>query len=355
MSVDNVTESGNIDTSATEASTSNQSPDSSATPASTATAVESPQTTTEASPASAATSTESQSASSLTADTNTTLKAAPPAAGQPDPFKERYDSLRREQNRWAAERKQYEHQLSGFQGVDANAVRAWREAQEKAQRENLPVWNPKNPNAPKFNQTLTRYQAYKEAYTSAQTPEERDVLKRTVGSRFSTDEAQQIEQWESHQRDFGQKMASDPESAIADIVERRVEAALGRFQQFQQANTEVGSWFDKPENKSVVQKFGPALRQALQDGVPWNYAQTMASMAAQLDSFQSRVAPAEREAAHAKAQDQLLKGQAAVTRDPQASRRVDPIEVARQRKIPTSGEQYLDLLRELNAKGLLPE
>lgn len=280
---------------------------------------------------------------------NTTLQAAKP---QPTTnWEQRYGELRKREAALTQQVQQFQSQFQQYQGIDPNSVRAWQQAQQRAQQEQLPVWNRNNPNNGRFQQTQTKWSAYKDAMNRATTPEAKEAVRSTLGASFAPDEVQAIQQWENHQREFQANFAADPAGTIASVVDQHVQRAIQQHQQRAQAEQSVGQWFEDPSNKEIVGRYGQQMMQALRNN-SWDMVRQYFANQAKLDGLQSRVGEADKAVTAANEKERLLKGQAAVTRDPKVQTTVDPMAVAKKRGIQPGSAAYWDLLHELKESGL---
>lgn len=212
------------------------------------------------------------------------------------------------------------HQIrQQYQGVDPAAVAQWRQAQEAAKQQNLPVWNAKNPANASFQQDLARWKGYKEAYQRADTPEKKQILAETLGASFTPEAQSRLREWEQHQASFSERFAMDPNGTIAEIVQEQVQQQLSQHDITVQANTQVTQWFQDPANKPIIETYAPQMRQALADGVPWPYVRQMAVFKAQLERSQSREGEVDKTVAQARAQQAALRQKTAITRDGKTS------------------------------------
>jgi hypothetical protein len=285
---------------------------------------------------------------------NTTLQAAKPATpNQNVNWEQRYSELRKREAALTQQFQAAQQQLNQFQGIDPNALRQWQQAQQRAQQEQLPVWNRQNPNNPRFQQTQAKWSAYKDAMGRANSPEQKEAIRQTLGAEFSQEEVQQVQQWENHQREFQANFAADPWGTIAGIVDQRVQAAVQHQNQRVQAEQTVGQWFADKGNQEVIQRYGQQMMAAIQQGNSWNMVRDFYVNQAKLDGLQSRVGEASKAVTAAKEKDRLLQGAAAVTRDPNVKSKVDPMKIAQKRGIQPGTPEYWDLLRELEQDGTL--
>lgn len=352
MSID-TTESGDIiaNDSAGDTTTSEQA---SPAPADTSTTAASAPVEAADSTGPASAETQANADGSLT-PANTTLQAANKQPVQATPaqpavnWEQRYSDLRKRETALSQQVQQYQQR---YQGIDPNSVRQWQEAQQRAQQERLPAWNRNNPQNPRFRDTLRRFDDYRNAMGRAQTPEQKEVLRQTIGQSFSQDDVQTIQAWENHQREFQANFAADPAGTIADIVAQTVRQEIAQSQKMAEAEQTVGKWFNDPANKAIVDRYGPQMMELMQRGNDWRFVSQYFTQKAQVDGLQSRVGEADKAVTAANERDRLLKGAAAVTRDPKPQTVVDPVKIAKQRGIAPGSEAYYDLLLELKGNGL---
>lgn len=300
-------------------------------------------------PAQAATQATTDSTGSLVTP-NTTLQNAKPAAA-PINWEQRYGELRKREQAQAAEVQRFKQQQEAFKGVDPSAVKQWREAQQRAQAEQLPPWNRQHPANARFSEAKVKWGAYKQAMARASTPEQKEWVQQALGGQFEQEDLNVLRAWDQHQRTFAEGFASDPEGSIADIVDRRVKEALGKHQEHAQAETKVGAWFDDAANKPLIERYGPLMANIMQRGGDFELAKESAVRQYRIDSLQSRVGDADKAQASAQEQARLLKGAAAVTHDPKVAVSIDPMSVARARGIQPGTDRYYDLLTELKEQG----
>lgn len=303
----------------------------------------------------------------------TTDKSATPAAApqQRDWLAEiaMYEKRLKDQQAGYTRAQQHAKQLEQqYQGVDPAAVRAFQESQRKAEQAKLPVWNKQNPAHAGFTKTLDKWQTYKSAIAAAQKPRQGEtpeqaqinganraaIIKESYGSTFSSDEANSIAAWEQHQQDFNRDLAMDTRGTIESIAR---DIARQEFQQqamVSQADREVGGWFQDPKNADIIAKFGPNMKKALDDGVPWEYAKVLAIQGAELGRLQSRTGENQKTADQAKAQQSLLRGKATVTRDGAAQPIKDPaaeaLRIAKQRGWRADDPRMMGLIHQLSSK-----
>lgn len=350
---------GTIDTSGTTSATADASPDTSATSQiATPDGVQAAQTSPDAS---SATSEGGEAASSSATDTRVAQDAQTgaqnPSAAQRQAdvdWKKRYDEIRRHhETQINPKLKQYEQQLKQYDGVDPHAVRQWREAQQRAQAEKLPRYSPQHPDHASFRKLREKLDWARDLIAKAP-DDKRGEVKALVSQNFSEQEYAEIASWENYQREFSAHFASDPQGVIAGVAQQVARQAVEQVLQEREAVRRVEEWASRPESMALSEKYGDeAMKMMVEEGMTFARAREWMEMKAKLDALSNTAGHAAALQASASAQFNQRKAAAAISADPKADRQVDPKEVARQRGIHPSSPQYLDLLDELNSKGLL--
>ena len=212
-----------------------------------------------------------------------------------------------------------QEQLKQFAGVDPAAVAAFKKQQADADAAKLKIWHPKNPQNAQFAGTRAKLDLYRSQLQGAKTPEARAMIEATAQTSFTPDEMTSIREWEGHKAQIMDRFASDPDSFIQELLDKKLESTIdGRFQTLatnRAATQDVERWFTNPQNAPIVSKYALEMRQALTDKVPWPYVRQMAMDRFRLEGVQSREAQASSKEAMAKAQIQAQKKNATITRD----------------------------------------
>lgn len=235
----------------------------------------------------------------------------------------RIADLRSGHSRIATQFDQYKKQ---YEGIDPNTVRAYQTHQEQVKKDQMKVWNAQHPDNAAFQGTLTRWKMYREAMGRASTPEEKQAIDRTLGAGFTQRDAENIKAWESYQQQYQERMAMDPQGALAEMIRQEAEQLFAAKQQEYQAQYEVSTWFEAPANQPIVEKYRDEMIQKLKQDWPWQAVREYIEAKYKTDSLQSRVGTAEKTSAQARAQQQALKSSATVHRDP-ATKKANPNQV----------------------------
>lgn len=295
-----------------------------------------------------ATDTQANASESLTSPKSDTTSQA--AQAQPQiPWEKRYSDLRREEQRLRQQLKQFQQT---YQGVDPNTVRTFQEREALAQREKLQPWNKQSPKHATFLKTLDKVQLYQAALNKAAPEKRQDVADQWAGL-ISEQEFNDVRAWQEHQRQEQLAMMADPRAYYAQQVRDIIREEMQQHQTASKAEQEVGGWFNDPANQPIVQQYGPQMQEMLESGAPWKFVQQHIALLAQMDGMQGRVGEAEKVKTAAEERNRLLKSQASVSRDPNTARKIDPMQVAKERGIQPGSPDYWDLLTELKSEGML--
>lgn len=276
---------------------------------------------------------------------------APPAGYIPE---NDFRNIQRELSRRSNEARQYQEKLKAYEGVDPKAIQSWRQEKERAAQANLPRYNSKHPEHGSFVELKARWHQAQQTFSrlkqSEQDPQKIAAIQQHILADFSPEEQQEMRGHAQHLRKFHERMAEDPEGTLAEMIEGRfaqmLEQREARARQEQQAEQSVGSWFDNPANKSVVDSQGQWMEQALQSGMPWAVVQREAEirfLRTQVNAGQSKVQAAEE-------RSRLVKGNAAITRDPVTTPVVDSYEtakrLAKERNVEIGGPGWMEIAAE---------
>lgn len=297
------------------------------------------------------------SESSLTNQTGPKNAEQQPAGNE---WEERYHAEQKKfgnmREAYGAMRKQLDQFQQQFQGIDPNAVKAWRQQQEAAVQAKLPKWHAKNPERAAFQQSHAEYSRLVRGWQRAESPEAKAAFAAEI-EQIPADVRQEIASFEQHKRSTNERIAEEM-TGYNSLEEMIAAKAMGIMQQERakaEAETRVNSWFDDPANAPAVEHTREAMAEAIKAGVPLPYVQEMAKMRHKLDIFESRLTNTDQVVAAAQARTQVAKQHASITRDTSGgARRVDPVQVAKERGIADlASSAYVNLLSELSSKGLI--
>ena len=273
--------------------------------------------------------------------------------------------LRSNQAKYTADQMKARDLEKRFDGIDADTVRRFKEQEAKSKAEKLPAWNNQNPGHGKFLATIDKWKTYKDAVSNAQKPRQGEdpaaaltnaanrvaVIKEAYGATFSQSEADQITAWEGHQQDFNQRLAMDPEGTFRDLAMNAAKDVYNQERMVAQADHEVGSWMNDPKNADTIKQLGPNMKQALDNGVPWEYAKVLAQQKMEIDRLQSRAGEADRTSTQAKAQQSLLRKNATVTRDgairPVKDIAAEAMRIGKEKGWSAADPRYIGLIHQL--------
>jgi hypothetical protein len=211
-----------------------------------------------------------------------------------------------------------------YDGIDPDAVRAWRQAQAEAQQAKLPAWHPKHPEASRTMAALERVEAYRKA-VNALPQDQRQAQAQAMAQALGVSEqdVKLAQEYQGHRETTLKEFSRDPESwlqqrmqpMLQDAIQQHLEAERTRMQ----AETQVDQWFTK--NDAVAKEYGEDMRgviEMVQTGklTPFQVAAELASRQAEIDRLRAQVDPARAEANQALAQQQLLRNRATTQRQP---------------------------------------
>jgi hypothetical protein len=254
---------------------------------------------------------------------NTTLQTAEnKAESTPAPARDWEAELAAERKRVQDQRQGYTRLASEhdrlkktYEGIDPAAVQQWKQDQELARNKNLAVWDKRNPSHVQFKSTLSRWKEYQADHAAAKTPEERALIEQMGQRKFNAADVEQIRNYQQHEAQFREQLAMDPRGTFADIAREVAAEVFGERQQHAQVQQQVEGWMTDAANAPLVEKYKPAMVDMLSRGWPWEAVQLFVQKQSQLDGLQSRVGPAEKASASARAKENALKQKATTTRD----------------------------------------
>lgn len=304
-----------------------------------------------------------QTDESLTTSPKETQPAAQPAtpqSAQPDWSKEgpvlqkRYEDIRADYNRkinqWQQTYQQQSTQLTELQKFK-------QEQEQRAQAASLKPWSKLHPEHSKFNSMLDRAKTVErqlQGIDPSLPPEQQAAIKNAITSALSPEERAQIMEYRDSVQNFQRDLVTDPQGTLMPMVDKLVEQRMEQFMQRQKAEESVQRDFADPQLAPLIEKYSSDFKQALDEGVPYKYTTHMMKMHANTEAMAQEVARLKAELAKAgvkvesaDARQRLVKGEAAITRDPRPPVR-DSYELAktegRKRGITPDSPQFAALL-----------
>ncbi len=258
---------------------------------------------------------------------------------------------------WRAKHNQSSNQLHQYRqqyaDVDPDAVRKYKAATAKAEKENLPIWHRDNPKNQQFKQTRSNFKMYEDAMRRADTPEKKALAQELLGPSFSQQDAEAIQAHRAHKEQFLERFAEEGYEAMRDEVRAQIREEMQNEREEIHATDEVQGWMTATENQPIVQKYGPQMLEALQQGNQWAFVRQMALDRARLEGLQSRVGTADKTSAHARAQSDLAKRKAVVSKDgnikPQRDIAGEAMRIAKEKGWAPNDGRIIGLLEQLQA------
>ena len=258
------------------------------------------------------------------------------------------------QNRY----RQAQEQYKAFEGVDAEAVRKYKEAQEQARLKNLPKHDPSHPEHARFVENRAKLINLRDQYSKA-TPEEKPIIEKMLQSSFNEDEHKDLRAYQDAVNEF----IKDPVSASRNIAAEAAASAIADFKHEMAMEKEIDQKLSDPSIKPLVEKYESELTDAVNHGVPFEYATVMARQREQIEQMQASLAEREKQlgtlqtrTGEVEEKERLLKGSATISRDGVSHEMSTKIisdevkEIAVKRGIDLAHPSIMQIIREVVAK-----
>lgn len=230
-----------------------------------------------------------------------------------------------------------------------DAVQAWKQRQQAARTD---VWDPQHPEYQKFQGTLSKFDMYQNMRNKAEDPA---VVDKLWEKQFDDTEAQYLDRWNAHQRDFQRRMASNPAATIDTLVSQRVAQELEKRLAFDKANTHYQQWYAREDVAPVVAEHREAFGNMLQRGMLPEEALDILNSRTTAASAASAAAQASQAAGRHRERERLARGKASTSaRSPKPSTHYDGLmeakKYAKERGMPTQGPMWNQLLLEFSRR-----
>lgn len=291
-----------------------------------------------------------------TSTTQTTAQPQAPnpanaASGPTNDWQKRYTDLQsytdRKLNAAKAEMQQHAQELAELRQLK-------QQQQEQAERLQLKRWSKSHPEHSKFQGVLTKAQtahAQIRAIPADTPPETKAAMEQVIMSALSPDEQQELHSYQEEITNFQRGFFQDPQGTLAPMIIPMIQEQLRAVQAQSQAHQRVAQDFESPELQPLVAEHAPELKQALADGVPYDYGVHMLKMFGELKNLRSQIQTMSREATMGKEQVRLAQGAASITRDPAPVKTVDVYALAKkqaaEKGFSTADPRFLSLLSDL--------
>jgi hypothetical protein len=257
-----------------------------------------------------------------------------PPAQPPMDWEKQYRSVLPVYQKSQYELKRMREQYDGIDPVAAREAMQFRE--QHAKQLQLKPWQKDHPEYGKFQQTVQAGRMLGSQIKAIQsnatlTPEQKQAAIEAVqqGSGLQDSDHQALRAWQEDMQQFTQRFHSDPMGTIGDIARQVAQQVVQQQQVTQQADLEVGDWFQK--NQPIVQKYGQQMQEvitAAERGETWQTAQQVAQLLAERDALRAQLGQNQAQVQQAAAQQQVIRGRAAGTtrRNPMANEiQPDPV------------------------------
>jgi hypothetical protein len=206
-----------------------------------------------------------------------------------------------------------------YDGIDPNAAREAMQFREQHTKQlQLKPWQKDHPDHGKFQQTVQTGRILGSQIKAIQSnptlsPEQKQAAIEAVeqGSGLQDSDRQSLRAWQEDMQGFQQKFHSDPMGTIGDIAKQVAMQVVQQQQVTQQADVEVGDWFQK--NQPIVQRYGQQMQEvitAAERGETWQTAQQVAHLLAERDALREQLGENQSQVQHAAAQQQVIRGRA---------------------------------------------
>lgn len=274
---------------------------------------------------------DTQGDKSLTPPIDETKPTEPAAPVQPQQnWEKRYSDLKsytdRQVNQWQSRISDQERK---FQEMNK-----WKQEQEqRAQAAQLKPWSKAHPEFQKFNSTLERAKVIDKQLRNIPAnlpPEQQQAMKDAIVGALSPEEQQQIGEYRESLTNFQKDFFTDPHGTLLPMVEQLAEQKVQMALQRIEAQHSVQQDFADPTLAPLIKEYGEDFSRAIQEmpQKPYEYAKQMMTLFAENQRLKQAAGQVSTASTMAAEQKRLVKGEAAITRDPR-SPKPDPYVAAK--------------------------
>jgi hypothetical protein len=205
-----------------------------------------------------------------------------------------------------------------------DAIKAYRDRDRI-----IPAHDPSSARHGGFKETLKRYEVYQRQIASV-AEEDREAVARAWQGSFSEQDVADIKAWESHQQDFGRRLAMHPEEALSDLVDQRVQEVLGRKESDSDLRAKVKSIFDDERSSAAIAAYHDDWMKAMENGKDPFLVSDLLVARHEAEQLRSKLGESSVKEESAKAQKELAKGRSTNQREITPSvKNTDPYEIAK--------------------------
>jgi hypothetical protein len=262
-------------------------------------------------------------------------------------MEERYRNLQSHRDREIGKYRKQVSELETFK----------RQQEEAAQRQNLRPWQAKHPLHQQFQGVVQKANHIRQALANLPgnlPPEAQEAARNAIMAQMSPEEQGLMQSYQQEMQSFQREFFSDPAGSLQSIVGPLVQQGIQAYLSEQQARQQVARDFEDPALKPIIEKHGDEVQKMLEDGVPYQYATHTAKLYAEYQRMATELDGLRKSAGMATAQQQALKGRAAITPDVATAPKVDTYKLATQeakkRGISTDSAQFFRLLADIESK-----
>ncbi len=268
-------------------------------------------------------------------------------------WENRWQEANRHISRLARENAEHKKYRDQWGDLKPEAVRDLVSRQQtESQRQALKPWHPQHPEYVSTASRLDRVESYqrtrqrilaRQDLSSEQKNSELGAA--AEDAEITNEDVSLFRQYDQHRKGFQERFTRDPESAIADIVERRVQSRLAEYDNRKQVTTATDQWLNDPKRAPILEKYADDVLWAMDQQTPRrDVGMTIAQLKAENEGLRARLGGQREVVETAAAQQAALRKRSTVTRDAvTAPTTGDPVVEAQKQGL--QGNELLDYLR----------
>lgn len=245
-------------------------------------------------------------------------------------WEKRYSDLKSHSDRQV---NQWQSRISD-QDKKFQEINKWKQDQEqRAEAAQLKPWSKAHPKFQEFNGTLERAKVIDKQLRNIPAslpPEQQQAMKDAIIGALSPEEQQQIGEYRESLTNFQKDFFTDPHGTLLPMVEQLAEQKVQMALQKIEAQHSVQKDFADPQLAPLIKEYGEDFSRAIQEmpQKPYEYAKQMMTLFAENQRLKQAAGQVNTASIMAAEQKRLVKGEAAITRDPRAPQ-PDPYETAK--------------------------
>ena len=265
------------------------------------------------------------------------------------------DRLRQEEDRWKSTRQAHDrlaHELNQIkqQLGDTPPEEAARALEQ--QRQSIPRHNPQHPEHAQFQQTLQKYDIYRQQIAAA--GRDQDKLERVAEAwdgTFSEQEVQDLRSFEREQQEFQRRLSMNPQETLRDLVRRESGQLLQETSTRAQREAEAKRLVTDPENWPIIDQKLDRWKELCHQGIEPSRVLEILKVEHERDELRKKLVDGDRKAASAQAQRRLAQGRARNEQDISPAEEVDvyqlALDEAKEQGVTEGSVQFIKILSRL--------